>query len=173
MSSRRNQDEVMTKLLNKSAIYVYTGTTTATVGPNRFIRSKRAHRGSVNVNVEVQRETPGGTLGLFPHTPHAVLSMLSRFYSVPPEHTSIGMLAAMIVHLERNAPKAVLEVGMPAFQMAQCVGAHGPAMQPALKCAILRVGKSKKALQRAEALLLHSVVKVRFGKSVRTRTGLN
>ncbi|KAJ7670374.1 carboxypeptidase S [Mycena rosella] len=93
-----------------------------------------AEKGSVNVNVEVQ--TPGG---------HS---------SVPPEHTSIGMLAAMIVHLERNAPKAVLEVGTPAFQMAQCIGAHGPAMQPALKRAILHAGKSKKALQKAEALLL-------------------
>ncbi|KAJ6627633.1 carboxypeptidase S [Mycena sp. CBHHK59/15] len=93
-----------------------------------------AEKGSVNVNIEVQ--TPGG---------HS---------SVPPEHTSIGILAALIVHLENNAPKAALEVGTPAFEMAQCFGAHGPAIAPKLRSAILRAVKSKKALRTAESMLL-------------------
>ncbi|KAJ6627647.1 carboxypeptidase S [Mycena sp. CBHHK59/15] len=93
-----------------------------------------AEKGTVNVNIEVQ--TPGG---------HS---------SVPPEHTSIGILAALIVHLENNAPQAALEVGTPAFEMAQCFGAHGPDMAPKLRSAILRAGKSKKALRTAESMLL-------------------
>ncbi|KAJ7758184.1 hypothetical protein DFH07DRAFT_818975 [Mycena maculata] len=43
--------------------------------------------------------------------------------SVPPEHTSIGILAALIVHLEANAPTPVLELGSPPFEMAQCLAA--------------------------------------------------
>ncbi|KAJ7150834.1 carboxypeptidase S [Mycena crocata] len=93
-----------------------------------------AEKGSVNVDVEVQ--TPGG---------HS---------SVPPEHTSIGILAALIVHLEAHAPKPVLELGTPAFQMAQCLAAHGPSVPAKLKDAILRAEKSKKALKKAEALLV-------------------
>ncbi|KAJ6599934.1 hypothetical protein DFH09DRAFT_1129085 [Mycena vulgaris] len=93
-----------------------------------------AEKGSVNVNVEVQ--TPGG---------HS---------SVPPAHTSIGMLAAMIVHLEAHAPVPTLALGTPAFQMAQCFGAHAPGMPRALKHAILKAGSSKKALKKAEGMLV-------------------
>ncbi|KAJ7117493.1 carboxypeptidase S [Mycena epipterygia] len=91
-------------------------------------------KGSVNVAIEVQ--TPGG---------HS---------SVPPEHTSIGILAALIVHLEANAPKAVLEVGTPTFEMAQCFGAHGPAMPRALKAAILHAETDPEARKAAGELLL-------------------
>ncbi|KAJ7093466.1 hypothetical protein B0H15DRAFT_159098 [Mycena belliarum] len=93
-----------------------------------------AEKGYVNVNVEVQ--TPGG---------HS---------SVPPAHTSIGILAAMIVHLEAHAPVPVLALGTPAFEMATCFGAHGPEMPHHLKRAISRAGKSEKARRRAEEMLL-------------------
>ncbi|KAJ7034591.1 hypothetical protein C8F04DRAFT_956270 [Mycena alexandri] len=93
-----------------------------------------AEKGHANVNIEVQ--TPGG---------HS---------SVPPEHTSIGMLAALIVHLENNAPVPVLEVGTTAFEMAQCWAAHAPDMPGLLKRTILRAGKSHTALKAAEAMLL-------------------
>ncbi|KAF7323581.1 Carboxypeptidase S [Mycena kentingensis (nom. inval.)] len=91
-------------------------------------------KGHANVNVEVQ--TPGG---------HS---------SVPPEHTSIGMLAAIIVHLENNPPVPALTPGTPVFQMQQCLAAHAPDLPKDLKKSILRAHKSKKALKRAEALLL-------------------
>ncbi|KAJ6470207.1 carboxypeptidase S [Mycena vitilis] len=91
-------------------------------------------KGSVNVNLEVQ--TPGG---------HS---------SVPPAHTSIGMLAALIVHFEANAPVPKLEVDTTAFAMASCFAAHAPAIPRKLKRAILRAKKSKRALARAEELLL-------------------
>ncbi|KAJ7778400.1 carboxypeptidase S [Mycena metata] len=93
-----------------------------------------AEKGHANVNIEIQ--TPGG---------HS---------SVPPEHTSIGMLAALIVHLENNAPVPVLEVGTTAFEMAQCWAAHAPDMPGLLKRTILRAGKSHTALKAAEAMLL-------------------
>ncbi|KAJ7737718.1 hypothetical protein B0H16DRAFT_1730219 [Mycena metata] len=71
-----------------------------------------AEKGHLNVEIELQ--TPGG---------HS---------SVPPEHTSIGMLAALIVQLESNAPVPTLQ----------------------LKDALLHAGKNRKALKTAEALLL-------------------
>ncbi|KAJ7610749.1 carboxypeptidase S [Mycena polygramma] len=93
-----------------------------------------AEKASVNVEMEVQ--TPGG---------HS---------SVPPKHTSIGMLAALIVHLEINPPKPVLEVDTPAFEMAQCFAAHGATMPPSVKRAISRARHSEKHRQAAEAYLL-------------------
>ncbi|KAJ6469326.1 hypothetical protein C8R45DRAFT_837463 [Mycena sanguinolenta] len=93
-----------------------------------------AEKGSVNVNVEVQ--TPGG---------HS---------SVPPAHTSIGILAALIVHMEANAPVPTLAVDTPAYNMAACLAAHAPDMPHKLKRAILRAPKSERARQRAEAMLV-------------------
>ncbi|KAJ7238396.1 hypothetical protein C8J57DRAFT_1246473 [Mycena rebaudengoi] len=75
-------------------------------------------------------------------------------FSIPPAHTSIGILAALIVELENTAPKAVLEVGTPAFEMAQCFGAHGSSMPAKLKPAIKHSSHSKKALRTAESILL-------------------
>ncbi|KAJ7865373.1 carboxypeptidase S [Mycena olivaceomarginata] len=93
-----------------------------------------AEKGSVNVEVEVQ--TPGG---------HS---------SVPPEHTSIGILAAIIVHLESQAPKPVLEVNTPIFDTARCFAAYGATMPSDIKHAISRARKSAKHLKKAEAHLL-------------------
>ncbi|KAJ7657179.1 carboxypeptidase S [Mycena polygramma] len=93
-----------------------------------------AEKASLNVEMEVQ--TPGG---------HS---------SVPPKHTSIGMLAAFIVHLETNPPKPVLEVDTPAFEMAQCFAAHGATVPSSMKRAISRARCSEKDRQMAEAYLL-------------------
>ncbi|KAF7318359.1 Carboxypeptidase S [Mycena chlorophos] len=90
-------------------------------------------KGSVNVNLEVQ--TPGG---------HS---------SVPPDHTSIGMLSALIVHLENNAPTPHLTPGTPAYMMSQCLAAHAPEIPRKAKRAILNAGRSKKALKKAEEFL--------------------
>ncbi|KAF8217538.1 carboxypeptidase S [Mycena galopus ATCC 62051] len=93
-----------------------------------------AEKGSVNVNVEVK--APGG---------HS---------SVPPDHTSIGMLAAMIVHLESHPPVPTLELGTPAFSMASCLAAHAPLLPHKLQRAILHAPRSERARREAEALLL-------------------
>ncbi|KAJ7154548.1 hypothetical protein C8R46DRAFT_960568 [Mycena filopes] len=97
-----------------------------------------AEKGFADVNIEVQ--TPGG---------HS---------SVPPEHTSIGMLAAMIVHLEENAPVPSLEVDTPAFRMLQCVAAHAPDIPRLLKWGILLAGWSRKVLKIVEGILLKDPV---------------
>ncbi|KAJ7825060.1 hypothetical protein B0H14DRAFT_3110832 [Mycena olivaceomarginata] len=75
-----------------------------------------AEKGSVNVNIEIK--TPGG---------HS---------SVPPAHTSIGMLAALIVHLEAHAPVPTLD----------------------LRRAVLRAPKSERARKQAEKLLLEDTM---------------
>ncbi|KAK7036266.1 carboxypeptidase S [Favolaschia claudopus] len=98
-----------------------------------------AEKGSANVEVEVK--TPGG---------HS---------SVPPEHTSIGILAAIIVHLESNAPKPELAVDTPLFEMAQCFAAHGPGMPPDVKRSIRRAARgSAKHLKKAEEYLLQDTM---------------
>ncbi|KAJ7034590.1 carboxypeptidase S [Mycena alexandri] len=97
-----------------------------------------AEKGHLNVEIELQ--TPGG---------HS---------SVPPGHTSIGMLAALIVQLESNAPVPTLQVGSPVFEMAQCFATRGATMPSKLKHALLHAGKSPKALKTAEALLLKDPV---------------
>ncbi|KAJ7825045.1 hypothetical protein B0H14DRAFT_3088669 [Mycena olivaceomarginata] len=97
-----------------------------------------AEKGSVNVNIEIK--TPGG---------HS---------SVPPAHTSIGMLAALIVHLEAHAPVPTLDVATPAFAMAACLAAHAPAIPRPLRRAVLRAPKSERARKRAEKLLLEDTM---------------
>ncbi|KAJ7306860.1 carboxypeptidase S [Mycena albidolilacea] len=97
-----------------------------------------AEKGSVNVNIEIK--TPGG---------HS---------SVPPAHTSIGMLAALIVHLEAHAPVPTLDVDTPAFAMAACLAAHAPAIPRKLRRAVLRAPKSERARKRAEKLLLEDTM---------------
>ncbi|KAJ7712167.1 carboxypeptidase S [Mycena olivaceomarginata] len=97
-----------------------------------------AEKGSVNVNIEIK--TPGG---------HS---------SVPPAHTSIGMLAALIVHLEAHAPVPTLDVDTPAFGMAACLAAHAPAIPRKLRRAVLRAPKSERARKQAEKLLLEDTM---------------
>ncbi|KAJ7749211.1 hypothetical protein B0H16DRAFT_1420431 [Mycena metata] len=93
-----------------------------------------AEKGAANVNIEIQ--TPGG---------HS---------SIPPEYTSIGMLAALIVHFENNAPVPSLEVDTPVFEMLQCFAVHAPDVPSVLKRAVLRARRSRTALKLAEAMLL-------------------
>jgi Gly-Xaa carboxypeptidase len=71
-----------------------------------------------------------------------------------PEHTSIGILAAIIVHLESQAPKPVLEVNTPIFETARCFAVYGATMPSDIKHAISRARKSAKHLKKAEAHLL-------------------
>ncbi|KAK7020387.1 carboxypeptidase S [Favolaschia claudopus] len=108
-----------------------------------------AEKGSANVEVEVK--TPGG---------HS---------SVPPKHTSIGILAAIIVHLELNAPKPELAVDTPLFEMAQCFAAHGPGMPRDVKRSIRRAarrGSAKHLKKAAEYLLQDTMLKALVGTTL-------
>ncbi|KAF7338838.1 Carboxypeptidase S [Mycena sanguinolenta] len=104
-----------------------------------------AEKGGVNLVVEVQ--TPGEGLWRGGEAGHGAVP-------VPPAHTSIGILAALIVHMEANAPVPKLETDTPAFNMAACFAVHAPDVPHKLKRAILRAPKSEKARKRAEDMLL-------------------
>ncbi|EFI27408.1 carboxypeptidase s [Coprinopsis cinerea okayama7 len=72
-----------------------------------------AEKGLYNIRVEVR--TPGG---------HS---------SVPPDHTSIGILADILSHLEKNPFPAPLTRNQPLFQSLQCVSRHAKAVSPSLR----------------------------------------
>jgi Gly-Xaa carboxypeptidase len=73
--------------------------------------------------------------------------------SIPPAHTSIGMLAQMLVAYEAHPYKATLQRGTPVYRSAQCLAAHAKDMPHSLKRALRRADKSDRALQKAEELL--------------------
>jgi Gly-Xaa carboxypeptidase len=85
-----------------------------------------------------------------PSSSHSLTPVLS----VPPAHTSIGILAALIVHLEANSPKAVLEIDTPTFAMAECFAAHGPTLPPVVRHAIFHARENADYLKTVEAHLL-------------------
>ncbi|CAK5263189.1 unnamed protein product [Mycena citricolor] len=92
-----------------------------------------AEKGSITVELEVK--TPGG---------HS---------SVPPEHTSIGVLAALIVELENNPPPAKFETDSTFFQMTACYASHGPDIDTDLRAAILASPSNESARAEAERIL--------------------
>ncbi|KAI9064054.1 carboxypeptidase S [Trametes sanguinea] len=89
-----------------------------------------AEKGYIDVRVEVT--SPGG---------HS---------SVPPEHTSIGILSQLLVHYETNPYKARLSRGTPMYWTSQCLAAHAPELPHKLRRALKRSVKSDKALKEAE-----------------------
>ncbi|KAB5587639.1 Gly-Xaa carboxypeptidase [Ceratobasidium theobromae] len=76
-----------------------------------------AEKGSVNVLVEVV--TPGG---------HS---------SVPPEHTSIGILASLLVEIEATPYAPELTRSSPIYSMAQCFAAHVPYVPSSFRSSVL------------------------------------
>ncbi|EGO03557.1 hypothetical protein SERLA73DRAFT_46705 [Serpula lacrymans var. lacrymans S7.3] len=76
--------------------------------------------------------------------------------SVPPPHTSIGMLAKLLVEIEENPFEAHLTRGSPTYKTAQCLAEHGPEMLPALRKNIRLSQYSDEALREAEILLLQN-----------------
>ncbi|KAJ7511624.1 hypothetical protein B0H11DRAFT_709566 [Mycena galericulata] len=92
-----------------------------------------AEKGYLDVHVEVT--SPGG---------HS---------SVPPEHTTIGILAALLVKYEANPyPLALSRDSIP-YSTLQCLGAHGATVPKALKKTIRRSAHSKRALHKLEDVL--------------------
>jgi len=87
-------------------------------------------KGRVNVMVNVS--SPGG---------HS---------SIPPAHTSIGMLAALLVHYEANPPTPQLDRSSPLYGTLQCLAKHAPGLPKSLRSSIIKSAESDKALLAVE-----------------------
>ncbi|KAE9388747.1 carboxypeptidase S [Gymnopus androsaceus JB14] len=95
-----------------------------------------AEKGSMNVEISVA--APGG---------HS---------SIPPDHTSIGILSALVVHLENHPFEAHIDRSTPAYQLFQCFAEYGTTLPPALRDAIQRSVHSDESLRGAENILLQN-----------------
>ncbi|KAG0709281.1 hypothetical protein DFH29DRAFT_1027230 [Suillus ampliporus] len=69
--------------------------------------------------------------------------------SLPPPHTSIGILADILVNLERNPFEVHLERGSPTYKSAQCL-VHAPGLPASLRKDIIHAEHSERALRRTE-----------------------
>ncbi|KAJ7583273.1 hypothetical protein C8J56DRAFT_1055032 [Mycena floridula] len=67
--------------------------------------------------------------------------------SVPPSHTSIGILAALLVHYEKNPSPST---SAPLYEALQCYSEHGKTIPRKLRRAIKSSIKSKAALKEVE-----------------------
>ncbi|KAI0675538.1 carboxypeptidase S [Trametes maxima] len=95
-----------------------------------------AEKGYIDVRVEVT--SPGG---------HS---------SVPPSHTTIGILSQLLVHYEANPYEARLSRGTPMYWKSQCLAAHAPDLPHKLRKALKKGIKSDKALKEAQTELFKS-----------------
>jgi len=73
--------------------------------------------------------------------------------SVPPAHTSIGMLASLIVRLEQNPFPHKLTRTTPLFATLQCIGEHAPGIPNSLRDIIRRSTVSDAALQQLQKFI--------------------
>ncbi|KAI6148311.1 hypothetical protein BKA82DRAFT_992035 [Pisolithus tinctorius] len=109
-----------------------------------------AEKGSVDVRIEVT--TPGG---------HS---------SLPPPHTTIGILAELLVKIEANPFKAQLARNSPTYKMFQCLAAHAPDLPEQLQKVILASAYSDEALRTAEDTLFTNLA---FKNLVRTTQAID
>ncbi|EPS94576.1 hypothetical protein FOMPIDRAFT_1063152 [Fomitopsis schrenkii] len=70
--------------------------------------------------------------------------------SVPPAHTTIGILAELLVHYENNAIEAKLARGTPPYWTAECLAAHAPELPATLRSSLKKASSSDKALKAAQ-----------------------
>lgn len=89
-----------------------------------------AEKGTLNVHIKVT--SPGG---------HS---------SLPPPHTSIGMLAELLVQYEKNPFETHLTRGSPTYRNAQCMAQYAPGISSSLKEHMLHAEHCDKALRAAE-----------------------
>lgn len=73
--------------------------------------------------------------------------------SIPPAHTSIGMLSSMLVSFETNPYPVHLERGSPVYNTVQCLGAHASDLPETLGHDIMWMGESDLALKRVEEVI--------------------
>ncbi|KIM82989.1 hypothetical protein PILCRDRAFT_447597 [Piloderma croceum F 1598] len=95
-----------------------------------------AEKGYTDVRVEIT--SPGG---------HS---------SLPPPHTSIGMLSAILVHFESNPFGVHLKRDTPIYWMAQCLAEHAPSLPSDVKNAAKKSATSDKALKVVEEYFFQS-----------------
>ncbi|KAG1880394.1 hypothetical protein C8R48DRAFT_683828 [Suillus tomentosus] len=89
-----------------------------------------AEKGTLNVHIKVT--SPGG---------HS---------SLPPPHTSIGMLAELLVQYEKNPFETHLTRGSPTYRNAQCMAQYAPGVSSSLKEHMLHAEHCDEALRAAE-----------------------
>ncbi|KIY52185.1 carboxypeptidase S [Fistulina hepatica ATCC 64428] len=92
-----------------------------------------AEKGSMDVKVEVH--SPGG---------HS---------SVPPSHTTIGILGKLLTEYEANPFKFHLTRNMPLYHAFQCYAQYGAKIPPSLRSLVRRSAYSKAALRTLEKIL--------------------
>ncbi|KAH8116276.1 carboxypeptidase S [Phellopilus nigrolimitatus] len=73
--------------------------------------------------------------------------------SVPPVHTSIGILSALLVEYETHPIPAVLDRTTPIYGMLQCFAAHAPDMDSKLSKTVKKSVSSDKALHELEKFI--------------------
>ncbi|QRV91202.1 Gly-Xaa carboxypeptidase [Ceratobasidium sp. AG-Ba] len=102
---------------NSVAALVDEGGGIQTVGDVGVAQVAIAEKGYLDVRVEVA--TPGG---------HS---------SVPPAHTSIGILASLLVEIEATPYPFDLPRSSPIYSLLQCVAAHAPSVPSSFRHAVL------------------------------------
>ncbi|KAG9073696.1 hypothetical protein FS749_014778 [Ceratobasidium sp. UAMH 11750] len=119
-----------------------------------------AEKGHLDVQIEVA--TPGG---------HS---------SVPPEHTSIGILASLIVEIEATPYEPELPRSSPIYSLLQCYAAHVPALPQSFRDSILKSicppsssrraqRKCDKALKKVEEQLFDTQSEWNKGNEIQAR----
>ncbi|KAH9924758.1 carboxypeptidase S [Fomitopsis serialis] len=115
---------------NAFAMLVDEGGSIAEQYGGTFALPSVAEKGYIDVRVEIA--APGG---------HS---------SVPPAHTTIGMLAELLVHYENNPIEAKLSRGTPTYWHAECLAAHAPELPSSFRSAMRKASSSDKALKAAQ-----------------------
>jgi len=74
--------------------------------------------------------------------------------SIPPPHTSIGILSRLLVEFEANPIKAQLDRDTPVYSAVQCTGQHAKELSAHLRALIKRSVHSDSALRKLEAEII-------------------
>ncbi|KAF5092671.1 hypothetical protein D0Z00_004469 [Geotrichum galactomycetum] len=99
----------------------------------------------------VQLAVPGiGEKGYF--DAKIILNTPGGHSSIPPDHTSIGIIGDLSTLIESDPFEPVLSVHNPYYQFLQCLAVHSDELDPAFRAAILNAGHNSvanRAVQRA------------------------
>jgi len=84
-----------------------------------------------------------------------IVSTLGGHSSVPPPHTSIGILARLLVEFEENPIEPHLDRGTPVYNTVQCVAEHAKEFPAHLRALVKTAAHSDLALRKLEAALIN------------------
>ncbi|KAG9073480.1 hypothetical protein FS749_015124 [Ceratobasidium sp. UAMH 11750] len=130
------------------------------VGDIAIAQPAVAEKGYLDVQIEVA--TPGG---------HS---------SVPPEHTSIGILASLLVEIESTPYDPELPRSSPIYSLLQCYAAHVPSLPQSFRDSVFKSicppsssrraqRKCDKALKQVEAQLFDAHSELNKGDKIQAR----